>query len=328
MPVLRLIRLSVLLVTVAVAVVLAPSAFAQGGARLFGVVTDHEGTPVEGATVLIEFTGGLNRTFELTTNDAGEYLQVGLGRGSYDVTFVKEGIGGEKVSITLIGRQELELDQQFLAPGEFERAGLSEEDLAKLETAEATSGAFTDGVAAARAGNLDEAVELFTEAVKLTPDCSGCFRNLGIVEFQRENYDAAESALRQATELNPDDAEAFDGLADLYNAQSRFDEAGEASAAARRLSGGAAGGEGDAGGLFDQGLIAWNSGRIDEARGLFEQTLALDPDHGEANYWMGMASLNGGQIPEAVTFMRTYLEREPDGRFAAEATGLLAQLAP
>ena len=41
-----------------------------------------------------------------------------------------------------------------------------------------------------------------------------------------------------------------------------------------------------------------------------------------------MASLNAGQIAEAVTYWRTYVEREPDGRFAAQATGLIAQLAP
>ena len=132
----------------------------------------------------------------------------------------------------------------------------------------------------------------------------------------------------RATEIAADDAAAFDTLAAVYNAQRRFDDAGEASAEASRIRGGAGGGGGDAGAVFNQGLAAWNAGRTDEARGHFEQTLELDPGHGEANYWLGMASLNAGQIAEAVTFWRTYVEREPDGRFAAQATGLIAQLAP
>ena len=41
-----------------------------------------------------------------------------------------------------------------------------------------------------------------------------------------------------------------------------------------------------------------------------------------------MASLNAGQIPEAVAFWQTYLDRDPNGRFVAEATALVAQLAP
>jgi tetratricopeptide (TPR) repeat protein len=324
MPVSRLIRLSFLLFTAAIIVAAAQPALAQNSARIFGAVTDHEGSPIEGATVLIEFTGGLNRSYELTTNEDGEYVQIGLASGPYNVTTTAEGLGSLLSNLRLSAGQEFELDVEYLEPGAFDRAGLSAENLAKLEAAETTSAEFADGVAAAQGGDLDEAARAFNEAATLTPTCGDCFRNLGIVEFQRENYESAETALRRATEIDPDDAAAFDALADLYNAQRRFDEAGEASAAATQLSGGA----GNPGAVFDQGLIAWNAGRVDEARGLFEQTLALDPNHGEANYWMGMASLNGGQIPEAVTFMRTYLEREPNGRFTAEATALLSQLAP
>jgi tetratricopeptide (TPR) repeat protein len=324
MPVSRLIRLSVLLLAAAVIVVGTQSAFAQNSARIYGAITDHDGNPVEGATILIEFTGGLLRNYELATNENGEYVQIGLASGPYNVTATAEGLGTLLRNLTLSAGLEFELDMEYLAAGAVDREGLAAEDLAKLEAAETTSAEFADGVAAAQAGDLDEAARAFDEAATLTPECGDCVRNLGIVEFRRENYESAETALRRATEIDPNDAAAFDALADLYNAQRRFDEAGEASAAAMRLSGG-----GDnPGAVFDQGLIAWNAGRIDDARGLFEQTLTLDPNHGEANYWMGMASLNGGQIPEAVTFMRTYLEREPDGRFTTEATALLSQLAP
>lgn len=324
MPVSRLIRQSVLLLAAAVIMVSSQPGFAQNSARIYGVVTDHEGDPVEGATILIEFTGGLSRSYELVTNDEGEYVQIGLGSGPYSVTVTSERLGTLLSNLTLSAGLEFELDLAYLAPGAVDREGLSAEDLAKLEAAETTSAEFADGVAAARDGDLAEAARAFNEAAALTPECGDCFRNLGIVELQRENYDSAETALRRATEIDPNDAAAFDALANLYNAQRRFDEAGAASAAATRRSG-----RGDnAGAIFDQGLIAWNAGRIDEARGLFEQTLTLDPNHGEANYWMGMASLNGGQIPEAVTYMRTYLEREPSGRFTTEATALLAQLAP
>lgn len=312
------------LLAAAAAAVLAPPALAQNSARIFGVVTDYEGNSVAGAGVLMEFQGGITRSFETSSNDQGEYIQVGLASGPYVVTVTAEGIGSARYEVRVSAGQELELDVQVLAPGQVDRTGLSAEQIADLEA----RAAFEGGLEAARGGDPDEAARLLTEALEFTPDCGECLRNLGIVEFQRGNHEEAERALRRAAEIAPDDAAAFDALADVYNAQRRFDEAGEASAEAARLSGGAAGGDGDAGAVFDQGLIAWNAGRLDEARGLFEQTLALDPSHGEANYWLGMASLNAGRIPEAVTFWRTYVEREPDGRFAAQATGLIAQLAP
>ena len=326
MPVSRPIRL--ILLAAAVAVALVQPARAQNSARIFGVVTDHEGNPVEGASILMEFQGGITRSFETSSNAEGEYIQVGLASGPYVVTVTAEGIGVLRYELRLSAGQEFELDAQVLGRGQVDRTGLSAEEIAELEAREATADAFAGGLEAARGGDYDEAARLLTEAVASTPDCGECLRNLGIVEFQRGNHGEAEQALLRAAEIAPDDAAAFDALADVYNAQRRFDEAGRASAEATRLSGGAGGGGGGAGAVFDQGLIAWNAGRLDEARGLFEQTLALDPGHGEANYWLGMASLNGGQIAEAVTYWRTYVEREPDGRFATQANGLIAQLAP
>jgi len=317
-----------ILLAAAVAVVLVQPAFAQNSARIFGVVTDHEGNPVEGASVLMEFQGGITRSFETSSNAEGEYIQLGLASGPYIVTVTAEGIGASRYSVRVSAGEEFELDAQVLGRGQVDRTSLSAEEIAELEAREATGAAFTGGLEAARGGNYDEAAQLLTEAIETTPDCGECLRNLGIVEYQRGNHDEAEQALLRATEIAPDDAAAFDTLAAVYNAQRRFDDAGEASAEAARLRGGAAGGGGDAGAVFNQGLAAWNAGRTDEARGHFEQTLALDPSHGEANYWLGMASLNAGQIAEAVVYWQTYVEREPDGRFAAQASGLIAQLAP
>ena len=317
-----------ILLAAAVAVVFVQPAFAQNSARIIGVVTDHEGTPVEGARVHIDFQGGITRSFETISNDEGEYIQMGLASGPYIVTYTAEGIGTLTYNLRLSAGQELELDVQILGRGQVDRTGMSAEAIAELEAREATADAFEGGLEAARGGNYDEAAQLLNEAIETTPDCGECLRNLGIVEYQRRNYDEAEQALLRATEIAADDAAAFDTLAAVYNAQRRFDDAGEASAEASRIRGSAGGGGGDAGAVFNQGLAAWNAGRTDEARGHFEQTLELEPSHGEANYWLGMASLNAGQIAEAVSYWRTYVEREPDGRFAAQATGLIAQLAP
>ena len=317
-----------ILLAAAVAVVLVQPAFAQNSARIVGVVTDHEGTPVEGARVHIDFQGGITRSFETTSNDEGEYIQMGLASGPYIVTYTVEGIGTSTYNLRLSAGQEFELDVQILGRGQVDRTGMSAEEIAELEAREATADAFEGGLEAARGGDYDEAAQLLNEAIETTPDCGECLRNLGIVEYQRGNYDEAEQALLRATEIAADDAAAFDTLAAVYNAQRRFDDAGEASAEASRIRGGAGGGGGDAGAVFNQGLAAWNAGRTDEARGHFEQTLELDPGHGEANYWLGMASLNAGDLAGAVSYWRTYVEREPDGRFAAQATGLIAQLAP
>ena len=41
-----------------------------------------------------------------------------------------------------------------------------------------------------------------------------------------------------------------------------------------------------------------------------------------------MANLNAGQMAEAAAEFRIYLDREPNGRFAAQATGILSSIQP
>lgn len=301
------------------------AAAAQNSARVFGVVTDRSGQPVAGATVTLDFAGGLARSYELTTDEAGEYLQMGLMRGPYTLTATKEGVGVNRVAIDLVAGQELEQDLALLTVEEIYRESLSEAERAEFDARNATTDAFEQGLAAARGGRLEEAAQHLRTALEATPDCAECQRNLGIVYGRLEAWAEAEAAFRAALALAPDNAETYDGLAEIYNAQRRFDDAAEASAAAARLSGG---GDDDPAAVFDQGLIFWNAGRLDEARQQFERTLALDPEHGEAHYWLGMANLNAGQMAEAAAEFKLYLDREPNGRFAAQATGILSSIQP
>ena len=311
---------------VALAIASAGAASAQNSARVFGVVTDRGGQPVAGATVTLEFAGGLTRSFEVTTNEAGEFLQIGLARGPYTLTAAREGVGLNRVAIDLAVGQELEQNLTLLTVEEIYRDSLSADERAAFDARNATTDAFDQGLAAARGGQLEDAAGYLRTALEATPDCAECQRNLGIVYGRMEAYAEAETAFRAALALDPENAETYDGLAEIYNAQRRFDDAAEASAAAARLSGG--GGADNPTAVFDQGLIFWNAGRLDEARQQFERTLQLDPEHGEAHYWLGMANLNAGQMAEAAAEFQIYLDREPNGRFAATATGILSSIQP
>ena len=310
---------------VALAITVAVPAAAQNSARVFGVITDPAGETVEDVTVTLVYEGGVTRSFEMTTNAEGEFLQIGLARGPYTLTAVKEGVGVNQAAVELRVGQSLEQDLTLRSLEELYRESVSEEERAELDAQAATSDAFEQGLAAARGGRLEEAVTRFQAALETAPDCAECQRNLGIVQGRLGAYDEAEAAFRAALALDSENPASYTGLAEIYNAQRRFDDAAEASAAAARLSGGGGGGDNPTA-VFDQGLILWNAGRLDEARQQFERTLQLDPEHGEAHYWLGMANLNGGQMAEAAAEL--YLDREPNGRFAATATGILSSIQP
>jgi TolA-binding protein len=115
-------------------------------------------------------------------------------------------------------------------------------------------------------------------------------------------------------------------LADLYNSQGKREEAAAMASKAAAL--GAAGGGGSAQDSYNQGVILWNAGKIAEAKTQFEAAVKADPNYADANYWVGMANLNGGNMSEAVKYFENYLKLAPTGPMAAQAKGIVDQIKP
>ena len=153
--------------------------------------------------------------------------------------------------------------------------------------------AFADGVAASVAGDLDAAIEKFTEALGLDPRCTDCYYNLGIAYAQKQAYDQAESAFRKAIELRPDFADARKSLANA---------------------------------LYNLGVIEWNAGRVANARQRFEAATVANPEQAEAHYRLGMTLVNAGELSRAAAEFETYLHLAPDGPNAQAARDHLIQL--
>ncbi len=292
------------------ALALALPAAAQSG-LLRGVVKDAQGKLVEGASIVIELNES-GRKFQARTGKNGEYQQIGLVGGVYNVTVTKDGLGTVSRQINLRGSQANTADF-VIAPG------ATPEGTIDPRVAQITK-VFDEGLTSSRAGNHDEAIAKFQEILLLNPKCADCYINIGYSNTQKKDYDKAVDAYRLAIELKPDSAEAYGGLANVYNAQRKFDDAAAASKKATELSAGATtgagGGSPDA--LYNQGVILFNQGKIPEAKPLFESALQADPNHAEAHYMLGM-SLAGTDPSKAVAEFETYLKLAPQGRNAALA---------
>ena len=299
---------------------------AQTG-QVKGKVVDANNQPIEGAKVTIEMTEGMSRKYEVKTNKRGEFIQIGLTVGNYKITAEKDGM-----SQSFNQRIRLEMSEVnfVLKPGAV--AEMSEEDRKKeVAKIEALKTSFEAGVALSNEGKHDEAIAKFNEVIATAPKCTECYNNIGAVYTRKKEYDQAEAAYKKALEINPNSADAYNGLATVYNSQRKFDQAAEASAQAQKLQGataGAAGGGGgaSAGTTFNQGVIAWNAGKIPEAKKAFEEAIKLDPTLADAHYWLGMANLNEGKMPEAATHFEEYLKLAPTGQYAEQAKGILTQI--
>jgi tetratricopeptide (TPR) repeat protein len=307
------------LLVLGLAVAVSP-ALAQTG-QVKGKVVDVKNQPVEKAQITIEATDGMGRKFNVTSNRRGEYVQIGLPPGQYKLTATKDGL-------TDIVEQRISLDPAevnfTLRPAT--AADMSPEERKKAEAKNAAvRAAFEAGVKLSNENKYDEAIAKFNEVIAAIPKCVECVTNIASLQMQKKDYDAAEKTYKQALELNPSSAEAYNGLANLYNAQKKFDQAAEASAQAAKLGAAAPGGA-NASTVFNQGVIAWNASRIDDAKKAFEEAVKLDPKLAEAHYWLGMANLNQGKMPEAVTSFEEYLKLDAAGKYAEQAKGILAQI--
>lgn len=296
--------------------------YAQTG-RIKGKVLDAENKPVEGAVISME-SKEFNRKITTKTDKRGEYTQF-LAPGQYTVTATKD-----KLTQTFDVRVSLdEKEVNFsLKPGSG-GAPVSDAEAKKAEAERAAvKTAFEEGVTLSNAGKNDEAIAKFNEVVTKLPKCAECYTNIGALNVKKKDYDAAEAAYKKAIEVKPDSSEAYLGLSNVYNAQKKFDQATAAGEQAQKLlsAGAAAGGAVNASAVFNQGVIAWNAGKIADAQKLFEQAVAADPKMAEAHYWLGMANVNQGKLPEAVKSFEEYLKLDASGQYAEQAKGMLAAI--
>jgi tetratricopeptide (TPR) repeat protein len=304
---------------IAAVIGLAVPAFAQSTGMVKGKVTDAKNQPVDGAKIVIEYKEGVTRKFEVKTNKKGEYIQIGLQPGIYQITASKDGVGTgiQETKVTIGSTQQVDVTLQAAGAG---GGSLSKEE-------ETFRKLFTEGVEANKAGKHDDAITKFTEALKVRPDCYACQYNIGGSLMGKQDFAAAEAAFQAAAKLDPSSAEPYNAMANLYNSQKKFDQAAAMTAEALKRGGGSAGG-GSPETLFNQGVTLWNAGKPAEAKAQFEAAVKAKPDYADAHYWIGMANLNEGKMPEATAAFEAYLKVAPTGQHAAQVKTVLAQIKP
>lgn len=296
---------------IALLVALVPAALAQS-TMIKGKVIGGNKEPLVGVQITVEFLGGVNRKLQTKTDKRGEFIQLLTESGNYRIsaTDAKIGTATAETRVNLGRVSEVTI---VLVP-----------TTAANDTAKAAElkKAFEEGVQASRAGNHDAAIEKFRAALVLAPTCFDCHFNIGVAQMAKKDEKAAEAAWKQALEVKADYAEAMNALSTLYNNQKRFDEAAAMSAKAAATGGGGAGADA----TFNQGIILWNQGKIADAKAKFEETIKLNASHADAHFQLGMALLNEGKLPEAVAAFEGYLKLAPEGQFATQAKGMIAQL--
>lgn len=303
----------------------ATSAFAQAQGSLRGNVLDPTGKPVPEAEITFEYVGDVEITVNVKTNNRGEFTRVGMRTGEWKMTATKDKLVGKQTVRVVINVLTKIPDLMIKEPvaGATDTSGMSNKDIEARNKLMAEMKTEFEAADAMIATDPDGAIAKYTIVAEKLEKCAICYLKMGEAYMKKADHSKAEESYKKAIDLDPKLADAYAALAVLYNSQKKFDDATKMSEKANELLASSATG-GNAAAVFNQGIIYWNQGgKAAEAKAQFVKAIQLDPKMADAHYWLGMANLNLGLIPDAAKAFEEYLKVAPDGQHAEMVKGIL-----
>ncbi len=331
---------------------LAPPARAQVG-QVRGEIRVDDGEPVIGVVVNLDRQDqGFDDHYELTTDDRGDFVHLGIEPGDYEITFEYD--NGFYLTLSRISpgdfEIQLDLDRLEYTAYEFDRRSGAVERVSRNirrvnsaarivrtprndeearaqaeEEAEeaALDEAFAAGRQAMEAEDYDEAVRQFTMAVQADSSQHVIHANLGSALERAGRYVEAASAFETAqTRLEfdntpPEEVNYFRNLTVNWALSGEVDLALDYAERSAEVDPGGA-----AQSFYAVGALMTNAGNSDGALRAFERAIELDPEMAEPHYQAAVIHL-GGEISRAAPLLERYIELAPEGPNAEAARGLL-----
>ena len=137
-------------------------AYAQTG-QVKGKIVDAKNQPVEKAQIIIEATDGMGRKFKVESNKKGEYIQIGLPPGQYQITATKDGLSDMHEQRIGLDPAEVNLT---LRPGGAPRRRIAPKSARRpRRVIAAIRGNFDVGVKLSNENKHDEAIAKFNEVL-------------------------------------------------------------------------------------------------------------------------------------------------------------------
>jgi Flp pilus assembly protein TadD len=159
------------------------------------------------------------------------------------------------------------------------------------------------GIALEEKGRLDEAIASYREAIRLDKDAPSAHNNIGVAFARKGRLDQAIAAFREAVRLRNHDATLHSNLGNALLESGQLDDAIAAYRDSARL------GNHDPilDGNLGEALLA--RGRLDEAIASFREAVRGNNGNAEARINLGNALHASGQIDEAVACYREAIRR-------------------
>lgn len=179
--------------------------------------------------------------------------------------------------------------------------------------------------------NFNKAGELDANQVAVWNSLGEAYSGLGDTQTgddRTKSYDQAIAAYNKGLALKPNDAAVYNQMGNIYGKEKKVPEATDALTKAAQLDPAMA-----PKAYFNMGANLVNGGQPEKAAEFFKKATDADPNYAEAWYQYGSLQMMAGKVdpktgqqaypPETATALKKYLDLQPNGSHAAEATAML-----
>jgi tetratricopeptide (TPR) repeat protein len=278
----------------------------MGTGRINGTVTDQDGKPIAGATIVAEARGG-GQKLEAQSDDKGEWGILGFRTGQYTFTVSADGYQPESINAQI---QQMQRNPKM------------EVILRKLQKGEAFGG--EEASALLNEGNqffeqklYAEALVKYQELLAENPTLYQVNLNIGNVYRAMEQPDQAIEAYQKVLADEPTHLGALVNMGELHIKKGELEKAVTYFEKAIEQA------PGDEAIPFNVAEIYFNTGNVEKAIEYYEKSSAAKPDWPDPVLKLGFAYLNAGDMEKAVAQMEKVMTIAPDSAQAAAAKGVL-----
>jgi tetratricopeptide (TPR) repeat protein len=165
---------------------------------------------------------------------------------------------------------------------------------------------FEKGYKYGEAKNYDEAIQCYTEAIRLKPDYADAYNNRGNARYNRGDFAAAIKDYNEAIRLEPDHALAYNNRGLALYAKGDFAAAIKDYSEAIRLK------PDYASAYYNRGLARNAKGDFAAAIKDYSEAIRLQPDDASAYYNRGLAHKAQGDFAAAIKDYSEAIRLRPD----------------
>jgi tetratricopeptide (TPR) repeat protein len=340
-------RLGLMAAVVAATTLAVPAHAQTGGAE--GKATLPDGSPCVKCTIILD-RQDIKGVYKVKTDKKGHYVYIGLPLGNYKVSlqdpngrplpnngfFVPGHVGlGDPTEINIDLPKEAEAakqEQQQQLEKNPEMKKQQEEQEKEVKQYAGLKALYDQGVQQSANKQYAEAAATFAQAEAMTQNNPK--NQLTLISLEAENYrkakmyDKAIEAYNKAIAANPNEASYHNNLGTTYADMGKTDLArAEFEKSAQINPAGAAQA------YYNEGVIMYNKGDMDNAAAAFKKATEADPKYANAFFMEGRSLLGklttdpktGAVIapPGTAEALQAYLNLEPNGQFAADAKSML-----